>query len=189
MAWRLSRGALPGVAAEPWSTLAGVTEEHPILIAYDGSEPARAAVREAGALFAPARALVLTVWEPGLTQVMLMPDATGMGGTMLPYDPGVARDIERASEEHALEVAADGARLASEVGLDASAITAADDLTPQDAIVAAAEQHAARAIVIGSRGLRGLKSKLLGSTSAHVLQHAQRPVVVVRHPDDHDTHA
>jgi nucleotide-binding universal stress UspA family protein len=159
--------------------------ERPILIAYDGSEPARAAVREAGALFAPTRALVLTVWEPGLTQVMLMPDATGMGGTMLPYDPSVAREVDQANEEHAQRVAQDGERLAREVGLDAQAITAEDSVAPHDAIAAAAEEHDARAIVIGSRGLRGLKSKLLGSTSAHVLHHALRPVVVVRHPDDH----
>jgi nucleotide-binding universal stress UspA family protein len=157
----------------------------PILIAYDGSEPARAAIREAGALFAPAPALVLTVWEPGLTQVMLTPDPIGMGGTMLPYDPAVARDIERANEEHAQQVAEDGARRAREAGLDAEALTAEDSLAPHDAIAAAAEEHDARAIVIGSRGLRGLKSKLLGSTSAHVLHHALRPVVVVRHPDDH----
>jgi nucleotide-binding universal stress UspA family protein len=164
-----------------------VQGESPILIAYDGSEPARAAVREAGALFAPARALVLTVWEPGLSQAMLSPDPMGMGGTMMPYDPAVARDVERASEEHAQQVAEDGARLAHEVGLDSQAITTEDSLTPQDAIVAAAEEHDARAIVIGSRGLRGLKSKLLGSTSVHVLHHAQRPVLVVRHPDDHNT--
>jgi nucleotide-binding universal stress UspA family protein len=166
-----------------------VEGKRPILIAYDGSEPARAAVREAGALFAPARALVLTVWEPGLAQVMLMPDATGMGGTMMPYDPSVARDVERASEEHAQALAADGARLAREAGLEAEAVTAEDNLTPQDAIVAAADAHEACAIVIGSRGLRGLKSKLLGSTSAHVLHHALRPVVVVRHPEDRNEQA
>ena len=157
----------------------------PILIAYDGSEPARAAVREAGALFAPARALVLTVWEPGLAQVMLMPDATGMGGTMLPFDPSIAHEVEQANEARAQQVAREGERLAREVGLDAQAITAEDSLAPHDAIVAAADEQDARAIVIGSRGLRGLKSKLLGSTSAHVLHHARRPVVVVRHPDDH----
>ncbi len=163
--------------------------ERPILIAYDGSEPARAAVREAGALFAPARALVLTVWEPGLAQVMLMPDATGMGGPAMPYDPNVARGVERASEEHAQALAEDGARLAREAGLAADALIAEDSLTPQDAIVASAEQHDACAIVIGSRGLRGLKSKLLGSTSAHVLHHALRPVVVVRHPEDRNAQA
>jgi nucleotide-binding universal stress UspA family protein len=169
---------------------AGIVEsEAPILIAYDGSEPARVAVREAGRLFAPARALVLTVWEPAWAQLMLVPDPSGMGSTMMPYDPAVARNVERASEEHAQEVADDGVRLARAAGLQAQAILAEETTAPADAIVAAASAHDARAIVIGSRGLRGLKSKLLGSTSSHVLRHALRPVVVVRHPEDHDQHA
>jgi nucleotide-binding universal stress UspA family protein len=161
----------------------------PILIAYDGSEAARAAVRAAGALFAPTRALVLTVWEPSLTQAMLVPDPTGIGGTMTPYDPALARDVERASAEHAQNVAREGVRLAHDGGLQAEAITAEDSIAPADAIVAAAEEHDARAIVIGSRGLRGLRSKLLGSTSSHVLRHALRPVLVVRHPEDHSGQA
>ena len=161
----------------------------PILIAYDGSEPARAAVRAAAELFPSAPALVLTVWEPALAQVMLIPDSTGMGGTMMPYDPAVVRNVEHASEEHAREVAQDGVRLAQDAGLQAQAILAEDSLAPHDAIVAAADTHDARAIVIGSRGLRGLKSKLLGSTSAHVLHHALRPVVVVRHPEDRHAQA
>lgn len=172
-----------------WDTLTVVEGEAPILIAYDGSEAARAGVREAGALFAPCRALVLTIWEPSLAQYMLVPDPTGMSSTMMPYDPSLARDVEHASEEHARDIAQDGARLAHEAGLSAQAITVEDSIAPADAIVAAADEHDARAIVIGSRGLRGLKSKLLGSTSAHVLQHASRPVVVVRHPDDHHAKA
>jgi hypothetical protein len=38
-----------------------MASDAPILIAYDGSDAARAAVRAAGELFAPSRALVLTV--------------------------------------------------------------------------------------------------------------------------------
>jgi nucleotide-binding universal stress UspA family protein len=166
-----------------------VEGETPILIAYDGSEAARGAVREAGALFASCPALVLTVWEPSLAQFMLVPDPTGLSSTMMPYDPALARDVERASEEHARDIAQDGVRLAQAAGLQAQPLTAEDSLAPADAIVATADEHDARAIVIGSRGLRGLKSKLLGSTSAHVLQHASRPVVVVRHPDDHHAKA
>ncbi len=184
-----ARGPMAPLVEERSDTLACVDGETPILIAYDGSEPARAAVSAAGTLFAPGKALVLTVWEPGLAQLMLVPDPAGMGSTMMPYDPSVARDVEHASEEHAREVAQDGVRLAQEAGLQAQAITAEDSVAPADAIVAAADEHDARAIVIGSRGLRGLKSKLLGSTSAHVLHHALRPVVVIRHPEDRHTKA
>jgi nucleotide-binding universal stress UspA family protein len=160
-------------------------ERPPVLIAYDGSPPARAAVSAAGTLFAPGEAIVLTVWEPGLAEMMIMPDATGMGSTMLPFDPSVTREVERAGEEHAQSVAAEGAALAKEAGLDARALAAEDLTDPPDAIVAAAEEQHARAIVIGSRGLGGLKSKLLGSTSKAVLRRAACPVVVVRHPDEH----
>ncbi len=159
----------------------------PILIAYDGSEAARAAAREAGALFAPASALVLTVWEPALTQLMLVPDPSGMSSTFMPYDPAVAHEVERASEGHAQQIAEEGVRLANASGLQARALLAEDSAAPADAIVAAADAHGVRAIVIGSRGLRGLKSKLLGSTSSDVLRHARRPVVVVRHPENHST--
>jgi nucleotide-binding universal stress UspA family protein len=162
-----------------------VPERPPILIAYDGSPPARAAVSEAGKLFAPGEAIVLTVWEPGLAEMMIVPDATGMGSTMLPFDPTVTREVERASEEHAQSVAAEGAALAHEAGLDARPLAVEDLTDPPDAIVEAAEQHGARAIVIGSRGLGALKSKLLGSTSKTVLHRAACPVVVVRHPDEH----
>ena len=37
-----------------------------ILIAYDGSEVSRAAVRHAAELFGGHRVVVATVWEPGL---------------------------------------------------------------------------------------------------------------------------
>ncbi|HXB64697.1 MAG TPA: universal stress protein [Solirubrobacteraceae bacterium] len=158
-------------------------EQAPILIAYDGSSASQAAVDAAGALFAGAHAIVLTVWEPALAEMMIVPDATGMGSTMLPFDPSVARDVERASEQHAQAVAADGARLAGEAGLQAQPLAVEDLIDPSEAIAAAATERGARAIVVGSRGLGGLKSKLLGSTSKGVLQHASQPVVVVRHPE------
>jgi nucleotide-binding universal stress UspA family protein len=162
-----------------------IAEDAPILIAYDGSDAARAAVKEAGVLFAPCRAVVLTVWEPGLSEFMLVPDAGGMGTTMLPYDPAVVREVDRAGEDHAHDVARDGQTLAEAAGLRAEATVARDLTDPAAAIVGAAEEHGVAAIVVGSRGLKGLRSKLLGSTSHEVLRKAARPVVVVRHPDDH----
>jgi nucleotide-binding universal stress UspA family protein len=162
-----------------------MTGKLPILIAYDGSPAARAAVEQAGALFAPRPVTVLTVWEPGLSEFMLVPDATGMGTTMLPYDPSVVREVDRAGEDHAKDIANDGASLAQKVGLQAEAIVVRDITDAAAAIVATANERHAGAIVIGSRGLKGLRSKLLGSTSGEVLRKAGRPVVVVRHPDDH----
>ncbi len=164
-----------------------MAEDGPILIAYDGSPSARVAVQEAGVLFAPGRAVVLTVWEPALAEMMLAPDPTGMGAPMLPFDPSLTQQVEQASEERAWTLARDGAALAGAAGLDAEPLAVEDVAHPADAIVAGAEQHHARAIVIGSRGHRGLRAKLLGSTSADVLRRSPRPVVVVRQPDGADS--
>jgi hypothetical protein len=41
----------------------------PVLIAYDGSEVSRAAIRRAAELFAGRPAVLATVWEPGLATV------------------------------------------------------------------------------------------------------------------------
>lgn len=162
-----------------------MTANAPILIAYDGSTAARDAVRQAALLFGSRPAIVLTVWEPGLAEFMLAPDPTGMGTTMLPYDPELMKEADRASEDHAKDIAHDGEQLARSIGLDATALALRDSTADAAAVIAAsAEEHGATAIVVGSRGLRGLKSKLLGSTSAGVLAKSTCPVLVVRHPDD-----
>ena len=66
-----------------------VPEAAPVLIAYDGSEVSRAAVRHAAELFAGRPAVLATVWEPGLAAItvgpmMSSPDTMGMGA--LPPD-------------------------------------------------------------------------------------------------------
>lgn len=161
-----------------------MSDSAPILIAYDGSPAARDAVAQAAVLFAPRKAIVMTVWEPGLSEFMLVPDATGMGTTMMPYDPSVVREVDKAGEDHARDIAEDGLELAQKAGLQAEALVVRDVTDAADAIVASAEERKAGAIVMGSRGLKGLRSKLLGSTSGEVLRKAGRPVVVVRHPED-----
>lgn len=51
---------------------------------------------------------------------------------------------------------------------------------PDQEIVGAAEDLGAGLIVMGSRGLTGLRRSLLGSVSESVMQHAHCPVLVVR---------
>lgn len=53
---------------------------------------------------------------------------------------------------------------------------------PDKEIVAAAEEIGVGLIVLGSRGLSGLRRSLLGSVSESVMRHAHSPVLVVRSP-------
>lgn len=161
-------------------------EVAPILIAYDGSDAARAAVNAAVALFGSRPAIVITVWEPGLADYMLMPNTMGAGTMMMPYDPSTVQAIDKAAEDHARDIAEDGAQLARTGGLQAEALAVRDAADIADAILDAAAEHEAAAIVIGSRGLKGLKSKLMGSSSASVLGRSERPVVVVHAPGTHE---
>lgn len=55
---------------------------------------------------------------------------------------------------------------------------------PASVIEEEAVQEGADLIVIGSRGLSGLKHLLLGSIAERVVQKAQCPVLTVNHPDD-----
>ena len=56
-------------------------------------------------------------------------------------------------------------------------------LTIAATILAEADDVGASAIVLGSRGLTGMKSLPLGSVSHAVLQHAERPVIIVPSPE------
>jgi nucleotide-binding universal stress UspA family protein len=154
----------------------------PIVIAYDGSDAARAAVNEAAALFGERSAIVVTVWEPGLADYMLMPNTMGTGTMMMPYDPETVRALDKASEDHARDIAEDGAQLARTGGLRAEALPVRDAADIADAILDTASEREAAAIVIGSRGLKGIKSKLMGSSSASVLGRSEKPVIVVHAP-------
>jgi len=160
----------------------------PIVIAYDGSKAARAAIVRMGELCAPRQALIVTVWEPGLGEMMLVPDPTGLGTTMMPYDPTIAREIDREAQDRARALALDGVELARGAGLHPEPLVIEDVSDVAEAILSAAQEHDAAAIVIGSRGHRGLRSRLLGSTSAGVLKGAgSRPVLIVHAAPDEES--
>jgi nucleotide-binding universal stress UspA family protein len=143
-----------------------------ILICYDGSADAQAAIATAGALFAGQDATVLTVWE-GLSAVIARTGA-GLGAAPLDFE-----GADRASEAAARERADEGCALARVAGLNAQPQSTRQALTIWATIMEQADALGADAIVLGSRGLTGVKSLLLGSVSHAVLQHADRPVIVV----------
>jgi len=154
----------------------------PVLIGYDGSAAARRAVREAAELFGSRAALVVTVWEPALAyEATLMPGVgvDGMGVPPVPADVGSAEEIQDELEARAQGVAQDGTELAKSLGLKAEALAVAGEDNVAEAIVDLAREQRVAAVVVGSRGLTGLRARLEGSTSNAVLKHAPCPVVVV----------
>jgi nucleotide-binding universal stress UspA family protein len=148
-----------------------------ILVAYDGSADAQAAVAQAGALFPGEPATVLTVWEPFVELVARSGAGLGMIGGVIDTS-----EIDTANQQSALERARDGAARADAAGLKAEARERAQVTTTADAVLAEAAEVGARAIVMGTRGLTGIKSVLLGSVSHAVVHHADRPVVIVPSP-------
>jgi nucleotide-binding universal stress UspA family protein len=149
-----------------------------ILICYDGSLDSKAAVEHAGELFKGQSAAVLTVWQPFLEVLAHTPSGFGVAPGAIDFE-----QIDAAALRSAEDRAAEGAKLARDAGLDARPSTREQATTTADAILAEAEAIDASAILMGSRGLTGLKSLLLGSVSHAVLQHADRTVIVVPSPD------
>ena len=149
----------------------------PILVAFDGSEAARTAVADVARLLLPRRILVLTVWEPGLAYVATAPSPDV---TMTPVvDPAVVLDVDRELRGSAERVAREGAELARSLGLDAEPLAVPDAGDIAGTILDVAREHNSAAIIVGSRGLTGLRARLEGSTSKRVLKDARCPVIVV----------
>jgi nucleotide-binding universal stress UspA family protein len=142
-----------------------------ILIAYDGSADAQAAIDRAGQLLAGQDARVLVVWETFI-DVVTRAGAVPVGD--IDYE-----GLDRSNEDQARQRADEGAERARRAGLNATAVVRVRAQTTGSTILAEADDLGADAIVIGTRGLTGLKSLLLGSVSHAVVQHAHVPVMVV----------
>ena len=155
--------------------------EGPIVIAFDGSEVARAAIAAAATLLTNRRALVVTVWESGLGLAAM---TTPPEVSMAPFaDPGLGLELDHDLQQHAERVAAEGAQLARSLGLEAEPQATPDAGNIPQTILEVARQERASVLVIGSRGLSGLRARLEGSTSKGVVKDADCPVLVVHGPD------
>lgn len=154
----------------------------PVIVAFDGSPAAQAAVRAAAELFSHHRLLVVTVWEVGLAYTTpVLPGDAGVMPSMV--DPRIASDVDTALHTQAEDLARAGAELAASLGSRADGLALADDGEVSDTLLQLAHERQAAAIVVGSRGLSGLRARFEGSTSQHVVKHATCPVLVV-----HDSH-
>jgi nucleotide-binding universal stress UspA family protein len=147
--------------------------EAPILICYDGSAGSERAIHAAAELLAGRHTIVLDI-APLVT--------TAETYALLTPAP---IDYEELNLQSARERAEAGAASARRAGLTAEA--RADLAAPTwSGIVAVAEELGAAAIVIGSRGLKGVSETVQGSLSHELAEHAGRPVLIVPPPNAAD---
>jgi nucleotide-binding universal stress UspA family protein len=144
----------------------------PILICYDGSADSDRAIEAAAALLGPRRAVVVDI-GPTLTA------AESVAGVSSVVPGGAFEDLNMDS---AVEKARAGADRAREAGFRAEPRAELEEPV-WEGIVDVADELDAAVIVLGSRGLRGIREQFEGSVSHEVAQHAGRPVLIVPPPD------
>ena len=154
-----------------------------VVIAFDGSDAARHAIAGAAKVIGSCHTVVVTVWEEGLAYAGPVMPAEGMMTTPM-IDPSVALEVDRSVHARADRVAHEGTGLAQSLGLDAEPLAVPDDGTIAGTIMTVARQQEAVAIVVGSRGLSGIRARLEGSTSKALLKHSPCPVLVVHEPEE-----
>jgi nucleotide-binding universal stress UspA family protein len=147
----------------------------PVVIGYDGSVHADAAVEAAGRLLNVREAILQTVWAP----YQAVPPV-GLAGAPVAVETKAAEEIDRGVREGAQRTAERGARTAAAQGLEVQAEAVQAVGSAWRTLLQTAHEHRAAAVVVGSRGTSAFGAALLGSVSRALVHHAPAPVLVVR---------
>ena len=142
-----------------------------VLIAYDGSANADHAIDVAGVLLGGGPAEVVHAWEPvssAAVRSAIYAIAYDDSGEMLARERALADEVAEA-----------GVARARAAGFDATGGARSGSGPLWQTIVERAEELRPRLIVMGTRGLTGVRSALAGSVSHHVASHADVPVLTV----------
>ena len=138
-----------------------------IVVAVDGSEPARRAVEWCAVYARSFDAEVVVV------HAVAVPIYAGMG------QPYVWVPSPTPEQREALRdvVARDWSKPLADAGVPFRVVLVDGD--PAPAIIDLARTEDAALVVVGRRGLGGFKELVLGSTSHHLSHHLDRPLVIV----------
>jgi nucleotide-binding universal stress UspA family protein len=147
-----------------------------VLVCYDGSADAQAAIDKAAQLLPGSDATVLVIWET-LLETMARTGSLGTGFGMVGIDDDGRIDAEQ--EKAALVTATEGAERAAALGLAARPRILSRQEDVSTGILEVASDVDAEVIVLGTRGRGSAKSLILGSVSEAVLHRADRPVLIV----------
>ena len=142
-----------------------------ILVAIDGSEPSNHALRYAAesALKWDAELIILTVIPQ--TSALLY---AGEGRSIVYLD-----EYEKAMEDAYLRVLSKAENGVKEYPDLKYSVKLTKGHVPTKIIEFAKDENV-DLIVMGSRGLSGIKSWVLGSTSKHVVDHCTKPILIVK---------
>ena len=157
------------------SSMNSTTPTDPLILCYDGSEHAKRAIEQAAELFPGEHTLVLTIWQP----------VSSLGSFGWPsMTAGINLvELNRDAAEQAGRIAEEGVEMARQFGLEAEQLAVEATGSIPETVVETADEYRAGIVILGSRGLTGLRSMFLGSVSSAVVHHAHRPTLVVHLPE------
>ena len=150
------------------------SSDHPVLLCYDGSDAAATAIAVAARLLSGRAALVCHAWT-GLSRAIFRADAGELPGALRE----TAEELDALDREAAERLTAAGVRQAADAGFRAEALAMRERHKTWRTLLEAADQHDADVVVTGAHGLSGPGRLILGSVSTAVLNHSERPVLVV----------
>jgi nucleotide-binding universal stress UspA family protein len=148
----------------------------PLLICYDGSDGAGAALETAARFFTDCEAVVACYWQPFAESSKPL----AMHILELVQD---AESINQREDQLARQVAEEGAALARAAGMTVRAEAVKIDGSVDEAILSHADELDATAIVLGSRSRSNLRSLILGDVANEIAQRATDPVFIVPSSD------
>jgi nucleotide-binding universal stress UspA family protein len=148
-----------------------------IIMGYDGSPQASAAIDAGGALFPQARAWITRLWTPPFASEPLRRRL--WTGTR--HINAFVEAVEREGEHEAQRLAADGVALAHAAGWVAEPLVRRTYGGEGLQFGQLALELNADLVLLGSHGLGGAKA-LLGSVSDLAVHYSPRPALVVPHP-------
>ena len=146
------------------------TPRGPIVLAVDGSEGAKLAAQAAAEISAAGGSEVHVIY--------VLPTAARLYGFHRYSDEVKESLLEQARNEARKFLDAQAERVGSDGGTVAQTYLGTG--RPDEEIIELAEEIDAGMVVIGSRGLGGIRRALVGSVSESVARHAHCPVLVVR---------
>ena len=151
-----------------------------ILLAIDGSESATHATQAAVELSknTDSELHVLYVGEDPYSAALSYPGPTDPEGVKQ-ADPALVEELERLYEQEARQVLDAEVEKVRAVGGTVAEVYLRTG-SPAAEVVDLAEELGVGLVVVGSRGLGGIRRALIGSVSDSVVRHAHCPVLVVR---------